>query len=201
VSSNNILQAIPEDSDQAAEAQRPDRFVTTTGIVFKLKPVAPMLIMDAQRKFKEPIPPKIPNFDKGDGADAPLEENPNDPDYLRAMDAYRQHIGEVANAIFLTRGIDIVSVPDGIDKVDDAEWAEEVKEFAELDVPAVGRRRLYCWLKYVALTSMVDFQGLMNKLTTLGGVTLEQDVSVAEESFRVDEIGPASEGVPPSEEV
>jgi hypothetical protein len=201
MTSNNILQAIPEDSDQAAEAQRPDRFVTTNGIVFRLKPVAPMLIMDAQRRFKEPVPPRLPNFDKGEGSDAPLEENVNDPVYMRAMEEHRQQIAEVANAIFLTRGVEIVSVPDGIDGVDDEEWAAEVEEFAGLSVPKVGRRRMYCWLKYVALTSMIDFQGLMNKLTTLGGITIEQDVQEAEASFRPDEGGDSTEGIPPSEEV
>lgn len=200
MTSNQILQAIPEEGS-AALAQRPDRFVTRNGIAFQLKPVAPLLILDAQRRFTEPTPPKVPNLDKGDADDAPMEENPNDPTYIRAMEEYRSKVGEVSNAIFLTRGTVLLSVPEGIDQVDDAEWAEEVEEFTELKIPAVGRRRYYCWLKYVALTSMDDFQGLLNKLTTLGGVTLERDVRDAETSFRPDENGSSPEGLPPGEEV
>lgn len=196
---DNILQAIPESNETVA--QRPDQFVTSNGITFKLKPVAPLLILDAQRRLVEPAPPKIPNFDKGEGDEAPLEENPSDPTYVRALAEYRAKVGEITNAIFLTRGTEVVNVPDGIDKVDDVEWAEEVEEFAELKVPAVGRRRYYCWLKYVALTSMDDFQGLLNKLTTLGGVTLERDVQAAEDSFRPDENGSTAERIPPTEEV
>lgn len=200
---DGILQAIPEDAmeGQVADAQRPDRFVTSNGITFKLKPVAPLLVLDAQKQLIEPTPPKIPNYDKGMGEDAPLEENPNDPDFLRAHMDYRQKVGEVSNAIFLTRGTELLEVPDGIEKPDDEEWALEVEEFTAIKVPKVGRRRYYCWLKYVALTSMNDFQALLNKLTALGGVTLESDVAEAETSFRTDTSGDASEGLPPVEEV
>ena len=201
MSTNSILQAIPEDGGQVAEAQRPDRFVTSNGIVFKLKPVAPLLIMDAQRQFSEPQPPKVPNYDKGEGDEAPLEDNPSDPKYQRELIEYRRQLGEVANAIFLTRGTEIVSIPEGVEKPEDEDWAIEVEDFAGIKVPAVGRRRYFCWLKYVALTSMPDFQGMMNKLTTLGGVTMESTVAEAEQSFRPDESGNSSEGVPPTEEV
>jgi hypothetical protein len=194
---NSILQAIPEDATdgQAADAQRPDRFVTSTGIVFKLKPVAPLLILDAQKQIPEPRPPQIHNYDKGEGEDAPLEENPNDPMFLREHSEYRQRVGEVSNAIFLTRGTEVISIPDDVEKIEDEDWAAEVEEFAGLKVPVVGRRRYYCWLKYVALTSMIDFQGLLNKLSALGGVTLESDVAEAETSFRTDQSGDASEGL------
>jgi hypothetical protein len=200
---NNILQAIPEDAtdDQVADAQRPDRFVTSNGIVFKLKPVAPLLVLDAQKQIIEPKPPKLKNYAKGEDDDAPLEENPNDPEFLRAHSEYRQKVGEVSNAIFLTRGTEVISVPDDVDKLDDEDWALEVEEFTDIKVPKVGRRRYYCWLKYVALTSMIDFQSLLNKLSALGGVTLESDVADAETSFRTDTSGDASAGIPPSEEV
>jgi hypothetical protein len=200
---NSILQAIPEDAtdDQVADAQRPDRFVTSNGIVFKLKPVAPLLVLDAQKQIIEPQPPKIKNYEKGEDDDAPLEENPNDPAFLRAHMEYRQKVGEVSNAIFLTRGTELVSVPEGVDKLDDEDWALEVEEFTEIKVPKVGRRRYYCWLKYVALTSMNDFQALLNKLTALGGVTLESDVADAEASFRSDSGGDAITRIPPDEEV
>jgi hypothetical protein len=200
---NNILQAIPEDAtdDQVADAQRPDRFVTSNGIVFKLKPVAPLLVLDAQKQIIEPKPPKLKNYAKGEDDDAPLEENPNDPEFLRAHSEYRQKVGEVSNAIFLTRGTEVISVPDDVDKLDDEDWALEVEEFTDIKVPKVGRRRYYCWLKYVALTSMIDFQSLLNKLSALGGVTLESDVADAEASFRTDTSGDASAGIPPSEEV
>jgi len=200
---NSILQAIPEDAmeGQVADAQRPDRFVTSNGITFKLKPVAPLLVLDAQKQIVEPTPPKLKNYEKGEGDDAPLEENPNDPAFLRAHMEYRQRVGEVSNAIFLTRGTEVLSVPEGIEHYEDKEWAEEVEEFAGIKVPAVGRRRYYCWLKYVALTSMDDFQGLLNKLTALGGVTLESDVATAEATFRPDEGGDAAPGLPPNQEV
>lgn len=194
---NNILQAIPEDVPSVVipDAQRPDRFVSSTGIVFKLKAVPPLLIMDAQRSLTEPTPPRLPNFDKGEGADAPLEENPNDPTYVRELNAYNSQLGELSNAIFLTRGTELISVPEDVESVESEEWSDEVKEFAGLDVPKVGRRRYYAWLKYVALTSLDDFQGLLTKLTSLGGITQESDVAEAEKSFRNITGGDAAEGV------
>jgi len=193
-----VLNAIPEDVPANGAL---NQFTTSNGIVLKLKPVPPLLIMDAQRSIKEPVPPKLPNYDKGDGDDAPLEENPNDPTYMREMAAYQSQVGELSNAIFMTRGVEVVSVPEGIDNIDDEGWAEDVKEFTNLDIPKVGKRRMYCWLKYVALTSLDDFQGLLNKLTSLGGVTLESDVSQAQASFRPDTNGDAANGVRAGEEV
>lgn len=198
---NNILQAIPEDDARVADAQRPDRFVASNGIVFKVKAVPPLLIMDVQRKFIPPMPPKLPNFDKGEGSDAPLEENPNDPTYVRELAEHNQRVGEASNAIFLTRGVEVVSIPDGVERLDDAGWAEDIQEFTDIVVPAVGKRRMYCWMKYVALTSMDDFQGLLNKIMTVGGITSEADVVNAEQSFRPSENGDASSGVPPEPEV
>ena len=185
-----VLNAIPEDTASSGNGVL-NEFTTSNGIVLKLKPVPPLLVMDAQRSIKEPTPPKIPNYDKGDEGDAPLEENPSDPTYLREMAAYQSQVGELSNAIFLTRGVDVISVPEGIDKVDDEGWADDVQEFTSLVIPKVGRRRMYCWLKYVALTSLDDFQGLLNKLTSLGGVTLESDVQQAQASFRPDTNGDA----------
>jgi len=195
-----VLNAIKE-HDEARANGALNMFTTTEGIVFKLKPVAPLLVLDAQKQLTEPLPPKIRNYDKGEGDDAPLEENPSDPTFLRAHMEYRQRVGEVSNAIFLTRGCELVSVPDGIEKPEDEDWAADVEEFAGIKIPAVGRRRFYLWLKYIALTSMTDFQGLLNKLTALGGVTLESDVADAETSFRPDESRDASEGLSPTEEV
>lgn len=194
-----VLSAIKEHDDATNGAL--NRFTTYEGIVFKLKPVAPLLVLDAQKQITEPRPPKIKNYDKGEGDDAPLEENPSDPEFLRLHMEYRQKVGEVSNAIFLTRGTEIEFVPEGIDRPEDTAWAEEVTELTGIQIPAVGRRRFYAWTKYVALTSMDDFTNLLNKLTALGGVTLERDVADAETSFRPDESGNASEGLPPSEEV
>lgn len=193
-----VIAAIPE---HITTNGAPNIFTASNGIVLKLRPVAPMIILDAQRRLVEPTPPMIANFEKGEGSDAPLEENPNDPIYQRELQAYRQKVGEVSNAIFLTQGVSVESVPDGINKPEDDEWSDDLTDIAGLEIPKVGKRRLYCWIKYVALTSMDDFQALLNKLTVLGGVTLEQDVTNAETSFRPDEGGSAVTRIPPDEEV
>lgn len=186
IDTNAVMQAISEHDEVV---KPPTEFTTSNGVVLKLKAVPPLLVMDVQRRFVEPVPPKVRNFDKGEGDDAPLEENPSDPGYQRALNEHRQTVGEASNAIFIVRGTEIVSIPDGVSKVEDPDWAEDIGEFTGIDVPAVGRRRYYAWMKYVALASMDDFQNLLNRLTSLGGVTLESDVTAAEETFRPAENG------------
>lgn len=172
-----------------------NKYTTENGIVFRLKPVPPLLIVDAQKLHREPVPPKVYIQDKDTH-----EENPNDPEYQRQLNEWRQTVGEISNAVLLTRGTEIISVPAGIDQLDDPAWAEDLFDLTGLEVPKVGRRRYFCWMKYVALTSMDDFQGIVGKISRLGGITMEADVADAEARFRSDEEGYSANGVHAAEE-
>lgn len=195
---NAVIRAIPEDHDTNPDS-RPDRYKTKEGVVFRLKPVPPFLMMDAQRAFPAPKPPSVPNYDK-DPDGKVLEENPADPEYQRLIREYNEMMGDLANGIMLTRGTEVLSVPDGMDKVDDGAWAEDAREFGRVEVPAVGRRRYFCWLKYVALTNMGDYEGLLKKISAMSGMTMEVDVARATADFPNQSEGDTPVGVPTPEE-
>jgi hypothetical protein len=179
--------------DEPSAADDPFTFTTKAGIVFKLKPVPPMLIVDAQKRIAKPRPPKVRLEDK-----ETWEENLSDPEYIAAMEEYEQTVGELTNSIFLVRGTSVVSpLPDGIEKVSDEGWAADVREFAGLDVPedTSSRKRYLLWLKYVAVATPDDFGNLLSKLMRYGGVTLEVDVAQAAGDFRSESEGDTASGI------
>lgn len=185
-----VMNAIPEDDKNEPR----DMFVSSLGVVLKLKPVPPMLMADIRSNLKEPKPPLVPNTDK-DPDNPPLEENPADPEFQSAMRDYHQRVSEMTYAVFLTRGTSLVTVPDGVEPPDSTDWSDEISEFTGMEIPKVGKRRYYAWLKYVALTNMEDFGRLLSKVANFAGITSEVDVAQAAESFRSDSQGDTSDGV------
>lgn len=184
---NSVIRAIPEE-----ETLPKNQFRTSNGVLLKLKPVPPLLIADAQRRLVEPKPPKARNLDKGDDV---YEENPNDPDYIRQLEEHNQIVGDVSSAILITRGTEVIERPHDIDSVDATDWADDVKEIAGIDVPSMGRRRYFCWMKYVVLVSADDFHQLIQRLSRLAGVTREEDVAQAADRFRNNSQGDTPTGV------
>lgn len=192
-----VLEAIESDDSHTGMAvSKPDEYRTHSGFLLKLWPVPPFLMLDARGRVPEPLPPLVHIDDKDTE-----EENPSDPSYVKAMVNYRSMLAEVANAILLTRGTSILKVPAGFSNLDDSTWAEDVTEFADIPVPEPGkRRRYYCYLKYVVLTHLDDFNQLLRKITSLSGMTAESEVTQAEESFRGDPELDAAEQVHSAEE-
>jgi hypothetical protein len=188
-----VIQAIPE-----GDLPRRDTFTTGAGIVFRVKPVPPMLIEDTRRRFlaNEPQPPMVRNEDK-----ETLEENPNDPEYRRAHDRFFLDLGEASSALMLTRGTELIKLPEGIEPPEGETWSEDVHDITGIEVPPVGsRRRYYVWLKYVALTTWGDFNGLVRAASRASGMTREDDVADAAESFRDNPPRAADTSVPPATE-
>lgn len=181
-----VLRDTPEQPDTG-----PDRFRTSNGIVFKLKPVPPLLLRDIGKNVKRPVPPKVYIEDK-----ETHEENLNDPDYVRALMIYQETVSEAANAVLLVRGTEAEHIPEGVDKPESDAWIEDLLDTAGVEVPANSRaRRYYCWMKYVALVRTGDFFGIMRKITAQSGNTLEEGVTQALESFPGNQAGNANNGV------
>lgn len=189
-----ILATIPEGDD----TEPPDRYTTTAGIVFQLRSIPPLLVTDAQAALKQPRPPRIPNRDL-DPDGKVMMENLNDPTFIEELRAYKNALSEVSNAIFLTRGTKIVTIPDGVETVESTDWSDDLKDLAGLAIPDTGRRRYYCWLKYVALANMKDLTSVLRKVSSFAGVTLEADVAVAADTFRSNAQGDAALGLHPTE--
>lgn len=171
-----VLNALPEDT-----VKGPHTFTTSNGIQFHIKPVSPYIGMDAAKNIPAPEVPMVP---AQDGRDI-LIENPDDPAYKRAVNEYRARLAELSNAILLTRGTELIlPLPEGVDSPESEEWADDLREFAGLEIPASGRRRYYAWLKYIALSNSKDFIDLYWEVASASGITKEADVVEAIANFR-----------------
>lgn len=191
----DILRVV-EEPTVAAVAER-DTFTTQGGVVFRIRPVPPMLLMEARKRFshKEPRVPKVYIEDK-----ETHEDNPNDPDYIEAREQFLMEIAEVGNAVLLMRGTELISKPARVEGPDDVNWAQDLLETLELDIPPVGTRKRYlCWVKFVALATNRDYQGVVTAINEASGGTSEEEVAEAQASFRAGEGRVAAQPVPITE--
>lgn len=189
----DMQQVVNALDDHDGEVLGQDRYRTVNGIVLKIKPVSMMLVNDARARFTAPDVPKVYDKDK-----EMWEENPNDPEYRVKLLNHLATLGEANHAVFLMRGITVESVPESVEKAESPDWADDIKEFAGIEIPESGRRRLFCWLKYVALATVHDYNTVLNKIVSLSGMTQEVDVARAVESFRDNKAGNTDTGVQPA---
>lgn len=189
-----IIDKIPEDIE-IIMPQDQDTYKTKTGVTLKLKRVSPLLMADASRALVEPRVPQVANLDKEEDGSV-LEDNPADPDYIAAMNQYRQQLSDLSSAIYLTRGtVPERPLPDGVPDWEDSEWSADIEDIAQIRVPALGKRRYWAWLKYIVLEDLDDFSDLLRAIMRRGGITMEADVAQATTDFRSDEEGDTSEGL------
>lgn len=157
-----------------------DRAQLRNGIVLKLSPVPPLAIREAA--ILTP-PPRVPMWISPDKERE--EPNPNDPDYLAALDRYSaEQSFRVADTIHLL-GTAIEHVPDGIDRPEDDGWIDRLDSLGikvDRDNP---HKRYLSWLRLYAYSSKVDISMVTALTTRLSGVT-EEEVQRAAASFRRD---------------
>lgn len=153
----------------------------SSGVVLKMRRVAPLAISDAVARVKEPEVPRIFQEDKGRE-----EENPEHPDYKRAMEKYEETTGLVAMNVLLLMGTSIESIPEELSKPEDEDWIENL-EFLEVKIDKDSPKARYLgWLRYYALTSDQDFMAVMDLARSFAGVK-EEDVQAAAKSFPSEE--------------
>ncbi len=160
------------------------------GIRIKLKHVPAALIRRVSTRLEKPKVPKSDWQNKGR-----VEENPGDPDYLDAMEQYNYEVGEAATNVILSLGIEVVHVPEGVDKIEDEGWVEILDYFkvdADLD-SKIGRK--LAWLQYYAITSEAEWLKVLGKVSSLIGMT-EGEVADAVETFRSRKARGGDNGVP-----
>lgn len=127
------------------------------------------------------------------------EENPNDPDYLEAVQEFNMERGMLSLAVYVSMGTEVQTLPAGMESAESDDWANELRRFG-LDIADKGRERYFQWVKYYAVS---DADELNNLLITVMGVTgevFEEAVKEAEESFRRQPEGDTAERVPVEQE-
>ena len=155
------------------------KITLSTGVVFKLENV-PLFAFD---KIKEKVGrerPQVPvvHIESKDRD----EPNPNDPDYIAAMESYDSKLNEKLVDMVIVLGTEVDSVPEGFPKAEDEGWATKLKRL-DIDIPEDSDERYLSWVKLCAMRTAEDLASLLMACARGAGVT-EEDVAEQAASFR-----------------
>lgn len=155
-----------------------DRVTLSRGIVLKLKPVPPNLIREISNRIPEPVVPIWHDPDKDRE-----EPNPNDPDYIAAVnDRAIMILHNILEALMLM-GTEVETLPPGVYGPDESGWLEDLEILGQTVDVSNSRRRYLAWMKFYALASELDIGLVQIGVSRLSGVT-ELEVMRAIRSFR-----------------
>ncbi len=156
-----------------------NKVTLSTGVVFNITNVPPYAF-DAMKKKIAPTRPNVPTvyIETKDRS----EQNPNDPDYIEAMEAYDIRLTESLIDMILTLGTEVDKLPEGFPKHTDKGWSDKL-ELAGLDIPEEDHPRYLAWIKLCAARTLDDLQALILACARSAGVT-EEDAAEAAGSFR-----------------
>jgi len=157
------------------------KITLSTGVVFKIVGV-PLFAFDKIREKMRLERPQVPvvHIEEKDRD----EPNPNDPDYIAALDTFERKHSEKIIDMMITLGTEFDSVPEGFPKVSDDSWVLKLK-LLDIDVPESEdvHGRYLAWIKLCAMKTMEDYESLLIACSRGAGVT-EKDVADASATFR-----------------
>ena len=172
------------------DKRAPNVFTTSKGVTLKIRPVPSHVTRAVLQTIKEPRIPTWHNEEKSRD-----EQNPIDPDYLEALDAYKNAQVDLTNRAYLLYTSVINDLPEDIDPYDSEAWSTELELVGVQGIHESGRERYVDWLKFYLLTD-ADFRDLMTAIYVAGGLVSEEDVKAAVESFPDNKNGAPDINVP-----
>jgi hypothetical protein len=159
-------------------------FELSNGIILTLKPVPPFLLQAVMGEFKDPEVPVV--FMQEKGRDEP---NPNDPEYIKAMEEVSAKQDKAINDFLLSVGTDVKSIPEGYFPPESDEWIKQIEFASEIsganiyvDKENPIKRYLY-WLRFYAIETGFDSAVINTIAYSLGGIR-EGEVQEVIDSFR-----------------
>lgn len=175
------LEQVQRIIDQAEEiAKREIRTQLSNGVEIEIVQVPSELMRRAMQAIQKPPIPKV-TFERS--GEQITEENPDDPDYLDALDDYHRRRMDVFSMVLLARGTRLVHVPEGMYRPEDDAWIEEVRDVGvEPDVSTKARRYAE-WLRLYAFVSQADHANVTAMAMMRYGI-LDREVSETIEFFR-----------------
>jgi len=167
-----------EVSDNFHKDSNANLVALSTGVTLRVKSVSNILFMEFQKKHPQP---KIPMWhNEENGRDEP---NPNNPDYLEAMQLWQSSTGLGMIDLMIIMGTSLESVAGEAPKFECDDWIDDLA-FAGIMVDGSNRRaRWLAYVKYIAAPEDADMQKLMNGVSGQSGVA-EADVQTAAIQFR-----------------
>lgn len=162
-----------------------DNLITlTTGVELEIFKPAILAIREVERQVnaQRPKPPSVYREDK-----ETEEENPEDPDYIAAVQEWQTEATERQFNIALITGTKIHSIPDNIAKFDSDDW-HGILNVLGVELAKSKEEKYIQWAKYVAAPELKDFFMIIGRVMSLIGVR-EEEVAEAVEAFRGDAEG------------
>jgi hypothetical protein len=165
-----VLDILADSENGKEQDIAPDSVVLSTGVVIRIKKVPIQFFRMQINKIKKPHPPSI--YIESQNRH---EENPNDPDYIEAYEAYENGLFDKSINLLLGLGTDVESLPNGFYGPGDDRWIEELKMYdEELEIDSRPKPRYWLWLQFWAAPSQEDLSGLLNAVRAKMGVTQEE---------------------------
>jgi|TARA_Y100000310_G_scaffold15622_1_gene15678 hypothetical protein len=157
------------------------KITLSTGVVFKIKDV-PVMVLGAIKSRMAASRPKVPVIFIEDKDRE--EPNPNDPDYIAAVEDWEAELTEEIIDAIIVLGVGLDSVPEGMDKPDGDIWAGQLaKVRVEVSGSKGSDERLLSWIKLYAASSEEDINSLIMACSKGAGVS-EEDVAESATMFR-----------------
>lgn len=137
----------------------------STGVILRGKSAPALALIKVMAAFPRPKPPVYMNKTLGREI-----ENPDDPDYLERIQAYKtESASAMLNALILL-GTELDSVPKGFPKPTDEKWIEEYVEVGLQAKPESERWRYLNWILFKAAPLGEDVQAIQAVVGRLSGV-------------------------------
>lgn len=162
-----------------------DEFLCASGLLLELRKVSRFVVLGVGKQIPMPKVPTMYIEDKGR-----VEENPNDPDYLAAVRDASNERGLFVISTIIALGTRIKFKPEDMEGPEEDDWLDTLEGLSIVDVPRNNQRLRYsAWLRYVGLPDNVEFDKLTTQVLRYSGLTPEEDVQAASDSFRNPESG------------
>jgi hypothetical protein len=158
-----------------AAGQADDNLIRlSTGVVLTAKQANPSVLIRVMTAQERPVPPMV--FIKAMGREM---ENPNDPDYVKRVQAWEMSYNNSMLNALVGLGTELKSKPKGMVGPSDNEWMDDYKALGLPVHPESPSWRYITWVLYKAAPKDTDIALIGNKVKNLSGVK-EADVQSAE---------------------
>lgn len=164
-------------------------YTTRSGSKLELRAVPSLLLVAVMKQIPAPQVPTFLNEAKGR-----TEENPSDPEYLRAVADHQEQMGMRTNDAMLANGVKVLELGPEVQTLESNDWAERLT-FSGLVVPESGVAREVAWLRWHVLDD-TDSMEVLKHIASAGGLVAEDVVQDAVDSFRNNEDGDSNTEVP-----
>ncbi len=159
----------------------PSELTLSNGIVLALRPIPPGIIERALARLEKPKVPRWKNPDKD-----VEEENPGDPEYVAALEAYQLQRNVTAANTLLLVGTAMKEIPEGLYGPEEVGLWFDQELMAHLGIEAnteTNYDRYLAWLELYAMAKQGDILAVFSILNRIAGIG-EEDVQAAVAGFR-----------------